>query len=146
MTNLKNGITISILAITIAVMFILVTTATVIGSASINSVMYEEYISKLKRVATDINIYYNKNADLPITGEVVTTDSLNNEINQEVLNNNDSLEEFYVVDMQQLKSYSVNIGYGTKDSSDIFVVTNNSHNIYYLKGFRYKGVTYYSVK
>lgn len=143
---MKKGLTISILAITIAVMFILVTTATVIGSASINSVMYEEYISKLKRVSSDVNIYYNKNAELPITGEVVTKDALNNEINQEILDNNDSLEEFYVIDMSKLKTYSVNIGYGTKDSSDIFVVTNNSHNVYYLKGFKYKGITYYSVK
>lgn len=143
---MKKGITISILSITIAVMFILVTTATAIGASSINSVMYEEYISKLTRVSTDINAYYIKNKELPITGEIIVKSDLNNDINDEISNNNDNLEELYIVDMTKLKSYNVNIGYGSSDESDFFVVTKDSHNLYYLKGFKYKGRTYYSAK
>lgn len=143
---MKKGITISILSITIAVMFVLVTTATTIGASSINSVMYEEYISKLLRVSTDVNTYYRKNNELPITGEIVVKNDLNQAINSEISANDDSLEELYIVDMTKLKSYNVNIGYGNSDGSDIFIVTKDSHNVYYLKGFKYKGKTYYSAQ
>ena len=63
---MTKGITISTLTIAVAVMLILISVSTVIGIGSIRTASYEEYLSKLTRVANDVNFYYKKNGLLPI--------------------------------------------------------------------------------
>ena len=140
---MKKGITISTLTIAVTVMLILVSVSTVIGINSIRTASYEEYLSKLTRVANDVNFYLKKHTTLPIKNEIVSKEGLPVELRNLITNNGDKNNELYVVDMEKIKTETVNIGYGTVEDMDLFVVAKNTNNIYYLKGYKYKGEIYY---
>lgn len=142
---MKKGITVSVLAIAVTIMLILVSVATTVGISSIRTVYYEEFLSKLTRVSNDVNFYLNKNGVLPITNEVVSKQGLTAELKQLIKDNGDENNILYVINMDLLNTETVNIGRGTTENMDVFVVANNTNNIYYLKGHKYKGQMYYGV-
>lgn len=143
---MKKGVTISILVVTVIMMFILVTTATVIGIRSIQTAAYEEFLSKVIRVSNDVNKYVVANDKLPSTSEIIAKEGLPNALKAELNKNNDAVNNLFVVDMAKLRTESVNIGKGTVEDMDVFVVAENTNNVYYLKGVQYRGATYYGIQ
>ncbi len=143
---MKKGITISILAVTIVIMFILVTTATVIGVRTIQTASYEEFMSKIQRITNDVNSYVIANGELPTNLEIIAKEGLPNAIIAELNSKDDAGNNLYVLDMSKLKTESVNIGKGTIADLDVFVVAENTNNVYYLKGVNYRGTTYHGAK
>lgn len=143
---MKKGITISILTVTVVIMLILISITTVVGIKSIKTATYEEFVSKVTRVSNDVNQYYLDKKTLPITNEVIAKEGLPNTLKLEIANNKDDYNNLYVVDMNKLRSESVKIGYGSVNDMDVFIVSENTHNVYYLKGVEYKGTTYYGVQ
>jgi len=142
---MKRGITISILVVTVVLMFILVTTATVVGVRSIQTASYEEFLSKIERVSDAVNKYIIANASLPTTFEIIAKEGLPNSLKLELNNKNDAENNLFVIDMTKLRTESVNIGKGTVEDMDVFIVAENTNNIYYLKGIEYRGKTYYGI-
>ena len=142
---MKKGITISILVVTVVLMFILATTATVVGVRTIQTASYEEFLSKLERVSTDVNKYVIDNKTLPTTNEIVAKEGLPNGLKENLNNKGDSANNLFVIDMSKLRTESVNLGKGTIEDMDVFVVAENTNNVYYLKGIEYRGVTYYAI-
>ena len=140
---MKRGITISTLTIAVTIMLILISVSTVVGINSIRTASYEEFLSKLTRISNDVNIYVNKNKKLPITNEMVSKEGLPDDLNVLINNNGDGSNNLYVVDMEKIKTETVNLGYGTTENMDVFLVADNTNNIYYLKGYKYKDNTYY---
>lgn len=140
---MKKGITVSILVVTVVMMFILVTTATVIGTNAIQTASYEEFLSKVQRVANDVNMYEEINKELPTTSEIIAKEGLPDGLKAEINKNNDASNNLFVIDMNKLRTESVNIGQGSIEDMDVFIVAENTNNVYYLKGVKYKGVTYY---
>lgn len=143
---MKKGITVSILAITVMLMFVLATTATVIGTSAIQTVAYEEFLSKITRVSNAVNKYVVDNDTLPTTSEIIAKEGLPIKLLTEIANNNDSSNNLFVVDMTRLRVESVNIGSGTVADMDVFVVAENTNNVYYLKGIEYKGNSYHGIQ
>lgn len=141
----KKGITLLVLIIAILVMLILISSAAVIGFNSINTANFDEYMSKLNRVSDDVNQYYLSNKKLPVTDEQVDALSLGDQFESEVITNNDSNNKLYVIDMSKIEDPSIKIGNGTVQNKDVFLVAENSQNIYYLNGFNYKSKTYFSL-
>ena len=143
---MKRGITVSILVITIVIMFSLVTAATVIGTRSIQTASYEEFLSKIVRVSNDVNEYVIDNEKLPTTSEIIAKEGLPDALKAELNKNNDATNNLFVIDMTKLRTESVNIGKGTVADMDVFVVAENTNNVYYLKGIEYRGTMYYGVQ
>ena len=143
---MKKGITMSILAITVTIMLVLVSTASVIGTKAIQTASYEEFLSKLTRVSNSVNKYVIDNKTLPTTQEIVAKEGLPAGFRAEIAHNNDQTNNLFVVDMSKLRVESVNIGKGTISDMDVFVVAENTNNVYYLKGIEYKGYTYYGIQ
>lgn len=143
---MKKGITISILAVTVILMITLVTTSTVVGTKAIQTAAYEEFLSKIERVSNDVNKYVIDNGNLPTTSEIISKEGLPNGLSEEIINKNDELNNLYVIDMTKLRTESVNIGKGTVEDMDVFIVAENTNNVYYLKGVEYRGTTYYGVQ
>lgn len=143
---MKNGITISILVVTVVLMFTLATTATAIGVSTIQTASYEEFLSKVTRVANDVNEYVLANKTLPTTSEVVAKEGLSSGLKAEINKNGDVANMLYVIDMSKLRTESVNIGKGTVEDMDVFVVAENTNNVYYLKGIEYKNSRYYGLQ
>ena len=81
---MKRGITISILAVTVVLMITLVTTSTVVGTRTIQTAAYEEFLSKTQRVSNDVNKYVIDNGSLPTTLEIIAKDVNNGLISQEI--------------------------------------------------------------
>lgn len=136
---MKRGITLSIMAITVTIMVIVISTATIIGTNTMKAASYEEYISKIKRVEDEVNFYIESEGILPITGEVISKTGCKPEFINVLNANGDSQNDLYIIDMNKLNVISVNIGYGSVDDNDIFLITSNTNNIYYYGGFKYDG-------
>lgn len=143
---MKRGITVSTLTITVIIMLILVSISTVVGIRSIKTASYEEFLSKISRVSDDVNQYFLENKKLPVTDEIIAKEGLSNELKLEISNNQDDYNNLYVIDMNKLRSENVKIGFGSVNDLDVFIVSENTNNVYYLKGFEYKGNTYYCVQ
>ena len=141
---MKKGITATVLAITVAVMSILVTTATVVGTKAIQTAAYEEFMSKIVRVMNDVNEYVLKYNELPTKTEIVAKEGLSYNLLNTVKEQGDAYNTLYVIDMNKLGTESVNIGHGTVEDLDVFLVAENTNNVYYLKGIKYREKEYYS--
>ena len=141
---MKKGVSLVTVIIAVSVMMILVSSVSVIGSSAISSANFEEYKSKVERVADEINIYINENGTLPITNQIVSINSLGGDFLEAVKEKNDLSNKFYVVDISKLNDYSIENGKGNLNNKDVFLIAENSNNVYYLKGFKYKGKVYFN--
>jgi type II secretory pathway pseudopilin PulG len=139
----KSGITLIILLTAIVVMIIIITSASVIGAGAITAANFEEYKASLSRVQDNINLYYIANGTLPITNEIVSGSSLGTDFYNNVAANGDENNRLYVVDISLVKNDTIRKGIGTVVNKDVFLVSENSHNIYYLRGFKFKGQVIY---
>lgn len=143
---MKKGITVSVIAIAIVIIFISISTATVIGTRTMKSATYEEYMSKLKRVEDAINLYQNKNNELPITGEIMSKEGAPTSFLEQIKQKDDENNKLYIIDMNKISVSNVSIGYGTVENNDIFLISENTNNLYYYKGMEYKSKMYYCFK
>lgn len=140
---MRKGLSLSTLVIAITVMLILVSSVSVIGSLAINSANFEEYKSQIERVSDEVNIYSNENGSLPVTNQSIAINSLGNDFLEQVKENGDLTNKFYVIDISKLDDYNIKKGKGTVENKDVFLVCDNTNNVYYLKGFKYRGKIYF---
>lgn len=142
--SLKKGITASVLLIAIVIMSVLISTATIVGTNSIKSANFEEYKSEVSRLHDVVNQYYVKNGNLPVKNEIVAVDSMPDELKAAIFSKGDINDNLYVVDMSKLNNTTITKGRGSIDTSDVFLVAQNSQNVYYLDGYLYKSKIYYT--
>lgn len=141
----KRGITTSILLVAIVIMAILIGTASVVGSNAIKTANFENFKSEISRVSDMVNSYSVKNGNLPIRNEIVAVDSMSSDLKSAILSKGDVNENFYVVDVEKLNDSTISLGKGSYASSDVFLVTETTQNIYYLKGYIYNSKIYYNL-
>lgn len=146
MCKKKRGITVSTLSIAITIMLILVSISSVAGIRAIKTASYEEFTSKMVRLSNDVNIYVKKNGNLPIKNEIVSRSGMSEALKTLITNNGDENNMLYVIDLSKLTTENLNIGEGTTENLDVFLVAENTNNVYYLKGFEYQGERYYGFK
>lgn len=141
---MKKGLSLSTVVIAISIMLILVSSVSVIGSSAITSANFEEYKSNIDRVSDEVNIYVTDNGTLPVTNEVIAINSLGQDFLNQVKGNGDLANKFYLVDISKLNDYNIKKGRGNVENKDVFLVTENTNNVYYLKGFKYRGKVYFN--
>lgn len=143
---MKKGVSLLIVVVAISVMVILISTTIIFGTSSIKTAQYEEFLSQLNRVSSSLNEYTLQNNSLPTTNEVVSGISLGDEFFAELIEKKDENNRLYVIDVDLLRDGTIKRGYGTVQDQDIFVVAENTNNVYYVKGFKYKGKVYFGQK
>lgn len=141
---MKKGLSLSTVVIAISIMLILVSSVSVIGSSAITSANFEEYKSNIDRVSDEVSIYVTDNGTLPVTNEVIAINSLGQDFLNQVKENGDLANKFYLVDISKLNDYNIKKGRGNVENKDVFLVTENTNNVYYLKGFKYRGKVYFN--
>lgn len=141
----KSGISLVIVVTAIVIMITLISVATVVGSQAITSANFDEYISSINRVSDSVNEYYLEHKELPIKSETVNITSVPNEFKKQLKDNNDASSTLYVVNVELLEDSTIKKGRGTLTSQDVFLVAKETHNVYYMKGFKYKKTVYYGV-
>lgn len=142
---MKKGITVAMLVVIVTMMLIATTTVSVVGVNSINRANFETYKNKINKISDLALEYVTTNNSLPVTNEVVGKVSLDSDFIKELNSNGDADNNMLVIDLSKLDA-TVDIGNGTVVNGDVFVICENTNNVYYLKGMEYKGVVYHSDK
>ena len=141
---MKKGVTLSIVLIAIVIMITIITTASVVGAGAINTANFEDFKSMESRTADAVNEYYIKNDTLPVTNEIVAADTVSNELKQLLAQRGDINSKLYVVDMSKIDDSTIENGNGNLNNKDVYIVAEESLNVYYLKGYTYRSVKYFS--
>ena len=141
---MRKGVSLTTVVIAITVMMILIASVSVIGSSAIKTANFEEYKSEIERVSNEVNIYITQNNELPTTNAIVSANTLGNDFLNNLKEKNDLSNKLFIVDVSKLSDNNIKKGKGDIIDKDIFVVAENTNNVYYLKGFRYRGKVYFT--
>lgn len=143
---MKKGVSMIVLTVAISVMVVLITSSVIVGSTAIKTAQYEEFLSQVSRTADSVNQYIVKNEKLPTDGTIVSGNSLGENFLAELKTKNDLNNKLYLIDVNLLEDATIKRGQGTVMDKNVFVVAENTNNIYYIKGFKYKGKVYFGLK
>lgn len=149
----KRGISLVILVITILVMIIL-TSITIVGIGNtLIEVNKDEFVVELATIKEKVKEHYLTIGVLPVKAgqeytvnellEQYTDDTYKVALEKEIRTNKDSTNTFCTVDLEKLNITTSERGL-EKDDLDVFAVTTNTLNIYYLKGVQIDEVAYFS--
>lgn len=141
---MKKGVSVVVILVAVVIMLILVTSVSVVGSSAISSANFESYVSEVKMVSDLVNIYVNENENMPVTNEIVSASSLGIDFVNTAKEKGDISNEFYVIDISKLDDFTIKSGKGSVADKDVYVIATNTNNVYYLKGFKYKGKVYFT--
>lgn len=137
----NKGITLVSLVIVIVVMFI-------IASITVNISFDRFEINNLKKMLSDlelledkVNNYYLEYNELPIVSEYTCIKTFEK--------NSGDNDNYYIINLEALdKGIALNYGKdgfeNPNNSDDVYIINEQSHNIYYAKGIEMKGKYYYS--
>jgi len=149
----QKGITLISLAVTIVVFLILITTFSYNIDSYMENVKANNITTDLQKLTEAVENYYSENKELPILNKYINLINL-----QDVINNNDN-ENYYVIDLEKIGGIAyLDLNYGVEgyneitkkdinekitDITDVFIVNEQSHMIYYPKGVKsYDDVIY----
>ena len=136
---LKNekGITLFVLILTIIIMAILL--GIVVKDIDIGEDIrnYNYMCADIELLEAKIMTYYNENGNLPTTGSVITSPNLGGQASTRDNAN------YYRIDLNKLYNVTLNYG-GGKTTNDIYIVNEQSHEVYYLQGAYYEDTLYHT--
>lgn len=152
----KRGISLIILVISIIIMIIL--SGTIITSINISTenASFSVFANDLAQLQESAKAMYIMEERLPVIDNAVKisrtdildlVDITNKTLFEEELNLNKESENtfFYQLDLVKAGAGNVDNGTGIKGTDDIYVISVNSLKVYYLKGVKYDGNTYFSI-
>ena len=157
--NLKNQKGINMITLSIAVLILIIITSVLVYNSAdgvkIKS-LYNLY-NDIEELNDKVGAYYLKNGDLPKGPKYENTDFLNTleGLDDKQKNPNNS-NDFYVINLQALEGVSLNFGWdfdeikGKKSDetestlTDLYIVNEESHTIYYPHGIEVKNKKYYT--
>ena len=144
----QNGVTLVALVITVILLIILTFTITLNVNQYDGQKIKSNFENDINSLNEEIAQYYIRTKTLPIINKYTNTTMLTG-----VKNVNDNTN-YYVIDLRKL---NVNLNYGKDyetaisrprnseiaDLTDIYIINEQSHTIYYPKGINYNGsITY----
>ena len=138
----KRGITLVALVITITIMGIILGIA--ISNIDIGADIrnYNNMCADIELLEAKVRDYYNNHRDIPKAGEAISGVK---GILDEQANSKDN-ENYFQIDLSQIINVTLNYGGGDVSNRDIYIINEQSHEIYYLKGTTLDGTIYYRKK
>lgn len=158
MIKKEKGITLISLIITIAVMII-------ISSITVSISLNRFEINKFNKMKNDIELLSDKVANYYIQykGLPVLRNSENNLLEYPATslnfdkNSNDN-DSYYIIDLEEMHGISLNYGkdgyeaikesktVDTLEDKDVYIINEESYQIYYVKGIEMDGIIYYTIQ
>ncbi len=137
----ERGVTLAILILTILILVILTSIVATNSNDFLKASNVAKLNSDIKALEDRVAAYYVKNNTIPLYGSAMSR----SEVNIPDLSSSDG-DTYYVIDLNKLDNPTLNYGSGYKDttSSDKYIINNDTHNIYYIRGIVYEGETYYT--
>lgn len=150
MTKSNKGVSLISLIITIAVMTIIATITINISLDRFEINNLNKMLNDLELLADKVSNYYLKYNAIPVlrnesdnTGIKYIYTTLN--FDKDVLDN----ENYYIIDLKAMDGISLNYGEegfeNPNTSDDVYIINENSHQIYYVKGIELDGELYHSI-
>lgn len=151
MINIKlkgnKGITLVSLILAIVIMLIISSILIYSVSTATRTKALNGMYNDINALTNKIQIYYSKYGEIPIIKEQYT-----NVTNVNLINQNDN-DKYYVIDLELLENIKLSYGKdyskykqgANTELTDIYVINEQSHNIYYIKGVQVDEITYYTI-
>ncbi|MCI9365466.1 MAG: hypothetical protein HFJ54_02365 [Clostridia bacterium] len=141
----KNEKGIAMITLVITVLLIIIITSALAKNSydSLQVGNLTKLDNDIKALNDRIAAYYIQYAKLPTYGEKYDKETIKNDIND--LSPNDG-DEYYIIDLSELDNLTLNYGENYLTSSnDLYIINEQSHVVYYLRGIKYKGQEYHTV-
>lgn len=143
----NRGITLVTLMLAIVIMLIISSILIYNASTVTNTKALNSMYNDINILRNKIQAYYIKHQEIPIIKEEYTNVESIKYINQ---NDND---KYYVIDLEALENVNLNYGkdylnykqQANSELTDIYIINEQSHNIYYIKGVQVDEITYYTI-
>lgn len=142
----ESGITLITLAFAIVIMLVISSILIYNANAGVLTKNLNNMYNDIKLLTDKVNLYYAQYHKLPV---LETKYSIPSEIKEKNENDNDT---YYVVDLEALENLTLRYGkeyqaFKNGDSSvtDLYIINEQSHTIYYVKGIEFEKKWYYSV-
>lgn len=148
MIKSNKGISLVSLAVTVGLMIIIssVTIYTSLDRFEINNL--KKMINDLQLLEEKVSNYYLKYGTIPIVRTEETNNPIEVKIDVKDYKKSNDNGTYYYIDLNALgDGVSLNYGKGFENlnSDDVYIINEESHNIYYAKGIKIKGEYYYSL-
>ena len=143
----NKGVTLSTLVIAILLMTIITSIIIYNTIAGANTRALNNMYNDITILKDRIDVYYSKYGTIPVLeGEYTNIENIQN------INSNDN-DKYYVIDLEALENLTLTHGDGytrykqvqSSYITDIYVINEQSHNIYYVRGIVLDGNTYYTL-
>lgn len=148
-TKLKGNKGITHVTLILAIVIMLIISSILIYSVSTatRTKALNGMYNDINALTNKIQIYYSKYGEIPIIKEQYT-----NVTNVNLINQNDN-DKYYVIDLELLENIKLSYGKdyskykqsANAELTDIYVINEQSHNIYYIKGVQVDEITYYTI-
>ena len=137
-TKNEKGITLVVLIITIILLAIL--SVVTIRNVDIGSDIrdYNYMCADIELLNSKIMAYYNEKGTIPTKGAAFNAKT----ILGEQASNKDN-DNYYQIDINSLVNVTLNYGGGTIENGDIYIMNEQSHEVYYLKVAKYENALYH---
>ena len=146
---MKNGITFVAVMVTVAIMFILVSTVTISAINVINNSQKTKLATELAYVKEAVDNYYTTYNTYPIDESVkVKLDKVENDDKKQFEGEDGDTSDsivLYVINKEKLGITETVYGNGNVTDNDIYVFSKKTDSVYYLKGLKIGGKTYYTL-
>lgn len=143
----NKGITLVTLMLAIVIMLIISSILIYNASTGTKTKALNSMYNDISILTNKIQTYYSKYQEIPVIKELYTNVESIKFINQ---NDND---KYYAIDLEALEN--IRLSYGkdytnykqgaNAELTDIYVINEQSHNIYYIKGVQVDEITYYTI-
>lgn len=139
--NLKSqkGITLVVLIVTIVILAILASVTIMHFDSGTDIRNYNYMCADIELLKNKVLVYYNNNKTLPIIGDPIV--NVKSTIQDQATSRDN--DNYYQIDLSKLSNVTLNYGGGNVSDKNIYVINEQSHEIYYFKGTVYEGITYY---
>lgn len=150
MINIRENRGITIITLILAIVIMLIISSIILYNAKtgISTRNLNNMYNDIRILKDKVDIYYSTYGKIPTIGQGYS--NVPNEIL--TINPNDN-NNYYVIDLESLENLTLNFGKGymsykqqqTEDENDIYIINEQSHNIYYVKGIILDEKKYYTV-
>ena len=134
----EKGVTLMVLMLTIVTLAILAGFAIRNMDTGIDIRNYNYMCADIELLESKIMVYYNEYNYIPIRGTAFNAKSMLN--GQGSSRDNDN---YYEIDISQLQNITLYYGGGTVNDKNVYIINEQSHEVYYLQGTVYENATYY---
>ena len=148
----KKGISLIALVITLIIMMILASVALYTSADATNNAKLTSFTEDLTNMEDLVSEYYLTNNELPIVSGVsyVKADVLGlctngvETLSEEITTNGDNSAVFFKLDLAKLPIESSSRGMEQEGSTDIYLISSQNFNVYYLQGEEIANQYYFS--